>query len=67
MSLNEVWLAARALPRRDKLLLVQELIPELALEEMIPTGEYPIGSPCDAHEAAAMMLQMLEQQKARTI
>jgi hypothetical protein len=64
MSLTELRPAVRALPRRDKYLLVQELIAELAQEEGIPPGEYPIWSPYDAHDAAATLLQLLEREKA---
>lgn len=64
MSLTELRSAVRALPRRDKFLLVQELIAELALEESVAAIEYPIWSPYDAHAAAAVLLQVLEQEKA---
>jgi hypothetical protein len=64
MSLTELLPSIQALPRRDKFRLVQELIAELAREEGIAEGEYPIWSPYEAHEAAAMLLQLLEQDKA---
>ncbi len=64
MSLTELQPAVRALPRRDKFLLVQELIAELAQEEGIAAIEYPIWSPYDAHDAAATLLKLLEQEKA---
>ncbi len=63
MSLTELRPAGRALPRRDKYVLVQELIAELAQEEGVATIEYPIWSPYDAHAAAATLLQLLEQEK----
>lgn len=65
MSLTELRPAVRALPRRDKFLLVQELIAELAGEEGIAPIEYPVWSPYEAHAAAATLLQLLEQEKAR--
>ena len=64
MSLTELRLSVRALPRRDKFLLVQELIAELAQDESVPATEYPVWSPYDAHAAAATLLQLLEQEKA---
>ena len=65
MSLTELRPAVRALPTGDKLLLVQELIAELAHEEGIPVIEYPIWSPYDAHGAAATLLKLLEEEKAK--
>jgi hypothetical protein len=64
MSLTELRPAVRALPRRDKFLLVQELIAELAQADGVATVEYPVWSPYDAHAAAATLLQLLEQDKA---
>lgn len=64
MTLSELRPAVRALPRRDKFLLVQELITELGREEGIAAGDYPIWSPYDAHAAAATLLRLLEQEKA---
>lgn len=64
MSLSELLPAVQALPRIDKFRLVQELITELAKEEGLPPGEYPVWSPYGSHEAAAILLQLLEQDKA---
>lgn len=64
MSLAELLPSIQALPRSDKFRLVQELITELAQEEGLAEGEYPIWSPYDAHEAAVTLLQLLEQDKA---
>ena len=64
MSLVELLPSIQALPRSDKFRLVQQLIAELAQEEGLTAGEYPIWSPYDAHEAAATLLQLLEQDKA---
>lgn len=57
--------SVHALPRRDKFRLVQELITELAQEEGITEGEYPIWSPYEAHEAAATLLQLLKENEAK--
>lgn len=64
MSLAELRPVVQSLPRRDKFLLVQELIAELAKEEGVPAIEYPIWSPYEAHDAAAILLQLLEREKA---
>ena len=45
MSLTELQSAVRALPRRDKSLLVRELIAELAQEEGVTAIDYPSGLP----------------------
>ena len=49
MSLTKLRSAVRALPRRDKFLLVQELIVELAQEEGTTAIENPVWPPFDAH------------------
>ena len=66
MSITELRSAARDLPRRDKFLLVRELLAELAEEEAIRPIEYPIHSPLDAHAAVATLFRVLEEEKART-
>jgi hypothetical protein len=66
MSLTDLRPVVQALPRRDKFLLVQELIAELAQEESVTAIEYPIWSPYYAHAAAATLQQLLEQEKAST-
>lgn len=68
MSLTELLPAVHALPRSDKFRLVQELVAELAQEENGAAEaevEYPVWSPYDAHEAAATLLQLLEQDKQK--
>jgi len=67
MSLAELLPSIHALPRSDKFRLVQELIAELAQEEGLAGGEYPVWSPYDAHEAAAVLLRLLEQDKADAV
>lgn len=66
MSLTELLPSVHALPRPDKFRLMQELIVELAHEEGLAPGEYPVWSPYDAHEAAATLMQLLERDKAGT-
>ncbi len=65
MSLAELLPTIQALPRREKFRLIQELLSDLAQEEGLAEGEYSVWSPYDAHEAAATLLQMLEQEKAQ--
>ena len=65
MSLSELLPSVEALPRSDKFQLVQKLIAELAQEEGLVEGEYPVWSPYEAHEAAATLMQLLEQDKAK--
>lgn len=66
MSLTELLPSVHALPRPDKFRLMQELITELAHEEGLAPGDYPVWSPYDAHEAAAKLMQLLERDKAET-
>ena len=66
MSLTEVLPSVRALSRSDKFRLMQELLAELAHDEGLEEGEYPIWSPYDAHEAAATLMQLLEEDKAQS-
>ena len=63
MSLTELLPEAHALPRQDKFRLVQELLADLAEEEGLAAGEYAIWSPYEAHEAAATLMQLLEEDK----
>jgi hypothetical protein len=63
MSLRELLPEVHRLPRSDKYRLIQELLMDLAQEEGLAAGEYPVWSPYDAHEAATLM-QMLEHEKA---
>lgn len=69
MSLTELLPSVHALPRGDKFRLMQELIAELAGEEsgavaqQAPPIEYPVWSPQDAHDAAATLLQLLDQDR----
>lgn len=68
MSLTELLPAIYALPRADKLRLMQVLVFEIANEETltIPTTETPhaIWAPYEAYDAAATLLQVLDVDKA---
>jgi len=68
MSLTELLPSVHALPRSDKFRLMQALIAELAGEEtgaaqQVAPIEYPVWSPYDAHDAAATLLQLLDQDR----
>jgi hypothetical protein len=63
MSLAELMPSVHALPRSDKFRLVQELIAELAQAEGLAEGEYPIWSPHEAHDAAAILIGLLDQEE----
>ncbi len=66
MSLTELRPVVRALPRREKFVLLQELIAELAQEEGVPVIEFPVWSPYEAHDAAATLLQLLQREEEST-
>ncbi|WP_129672701.1 hypothetical protein [Candidatus Chloroploca sp. Khr17] len=63
MTLTELFPAIHALPRVEKLRLMQFLAAEIARDEAhaLPPAEAEraIWSPYDAHEAAATLLQLL--------
>jgi hypothetical protein len=63
MSIAELLPKVRALPRGEKLQLMQLLIVDLAREEGVPLVElgaaFPIWSPHEAYGAAATMLKAL--------
>ena len=65
MSLAELLPEVQSLPRTDKFRLMQNLIAELANEEGIPAGEYPIWSPHDSHVAAATLMELLKADRAQ--
>jgi hypothetical protein len=67
MSIDELLREAYSLPRQDKFRLMQEMIRDLAHEEGIIQGEYPIWSPYEAHEAAATLLRLLEEEKTEAV
>ena len=68
MSLTELLPAIHALPRADKLRLMQVLVTEIANEEAIglpPTDiSHAIWAPYDAYDAAATLLRVLNEDQA---
>ncbi|WP_148590768.1 hypothetical protein [Aquisphaera giovannonii] len=71
MSLTELLPSIRGLSRPEKLRLIQVLAAELAAAESptpapLAEGEtYPVWSPYDAHEAAATLLNLLDEERPR--
>jgi hypothetical protein len=68
MTLSDLIPELRALPRGDKLWVIQMMAAEVAREEdagLLKAGEeYPIWSPFDAFEGAAVLMRALEEEKA---
>ena len=68
MSLTELLPVIHALPRADKLRLMQVLVAEIANEEAVaspPTDmAHTIWTPYDAYDAAATLLHVLDEDKA---
>ena len=68
MSLAELMPALQALPRADKLQVIQVLAADLAREEaaaLIPAGaSCPIWSPFEAFDAARVLMDLLEKERA---
>jgi hypothetical protein len=68
MTLNELLPSLRALPRTEKLRLIQVLAADIAREEdlaLSDTGSpYPVWSPHEAFDGAATLLRVLEEDKA---
>jgi hypothetical protein len=66
-SLPNLLAAVRALPRSEKLRLIQLLAADLEQEEssaLLKAGAtYPIWTPLDAHEAAAVLLNELAKDR----
>lgn len=67
MSLTELLPSVQALPRAERLRLLQMLVVDLAREEGVPlidiTSTYPIWSPYDEFDAAAQLIQVLDAQR----
>ena len=67
MTIVELMPKLQALPRLDKLRLVQFLIGEIAREEdpgmFDPGAAYAVWSPYDSYEAAVTLQAMLEQEQ----
>lgn len=56
----------RLLPNNEKLFVIQFLVAEMTRQEqgfLMPEDVYPVWSPYDSHEAAAIMLQAIEDRK----
>jgi len=68
MTLNELLPSLHALPRADKLRLIQLLAADVASEDGIAQSNgdatYPVWSPHEAFDGAATLLRVLEQEKA---
>jgi hypothetical protein len=68
MTLNELLPTLHALPRADKLRLIQFLAAEVASEDDVPAADsdktFPVWSPHEAFDGAATLLRVLEQEKA---
>lgn len=66
MTLNELLPSLHALPRGDKLRLIQLLAADVATEDGIaadPETAYPVWSPYEAFDGAATLLRVLEEEK----
>ncbi len=65
--ITELLPKVQALPKADKLRLMQFLVFELAREEGIallqPDQDYPIWTPFNAFDAAATLLSALEEEQ----
>jgi hypothetical protein len=65
--ITELLPKIQALPRADKLRLMQFLVSELAREEGItllqPNEDYPIWTPYDAFDAATTLLDALKEEQ----
>ena len=68
MTLNEILPSLHALPRADKLRLIQLLAVDVAREDGIPPADTvttcPVWSPHEAFDGAATLLRVLEQENA---
>ena len=71
MSPEEMLPAVRTLPRGDKFRLMQVLVVELAREEETPSLEagksYPVWTPHNAFDAAAVLSRYLESSGGSTL
>jgi hypothetical protein len=67
-TLSHLLPSLEALPRPEKLQLMEWLAAQLAKEEDVPLLSpdiaYPVWSPYDSHEAAATLSAFLESEKA---
>jgi hypothetical protein len=68
MTVAELFLKLRNLPRADKLKVMQFLVAELAQEEepdLQPGATYAVWSPLNSHEAAHKLGQLLESEQPK--
>ncbi len=67
-SLPALLPALHALPKADKLRVIQHLVADLAGDEAMiqPGATYPIWSPFNEHAAAATMLEELQKLGTRS-
>jgi hypothetical protein len=67
MSFAELMPALQTLPRAEKLRVIQFLVTDLTREQGIDLlqegASYPIWTPYEAHDAARILLQLLEQER----
>lgn len=70
MTLDQLLPELQALPRSEKLRLIQLLAADVAQEEGMgfaePGKEYPMWSPHNAFEGAATLLKALDEDKAQS-
>ena len=68
MTLNELLPSLHALPRADKLQLIQILAADVAGTDHVAVGEsgttYSVWSPYQAFDGAATLLRVLDEDKA---
>jgi hypothetical protein len=68
LTLNELLPSLHALPRADKLQLIQILAADVAHMDQIPAGDsattYSVWSPYQAFDGAATLLRVLNEDKA---
>lgn len=68
MSASEIIDQIRALPLDEQANLLQQVAKEFLLPEgayFRPGEEYPIWSPFDSYEAAALLTQFLEEERGK--
>ena len=69
MTLAELTGELHALPRNDKLQVIQMLAADVAREEGVEpldaNRQYPVWSPFNAHDGAETLLRVLDQEAAQ--
>lgn len=67
MSIAELMPVLQTLPRADKLQVIQLLVTDLTRQEGIELqagAAYPIWTPFEAHDAAQVLLQLLDKERS---